>query len=68
MVSISNEQPRSDTRKRTSAVRSQTARRIKCSSLISLEQYNLARRLLDGVEDIDPSLYEIEDIELTDAE
>ena len=34
---------------------------------ISSEQYNLARRLLDGVEDIDPSLYEIEDIELTDA-
>ncbi len=36
--------------------------------LISAEQYQKARQLLEGVEEIDPSLYEIEDVELTDAE
>ncbi len=35
--------------------------------LISAEQYHRARRVLEGVEEIDPSLYEIEDVELTDA-
>jgi hypothetical protein len=34
--------------------------------LISAEQYHRARRVLEGVEEIDPSLYEVEDVELTD--
>ncbi len=29
--------------------------------LISAEQYQRARRILEGVEQIDPSLYEVED-------
>jgi hypothetical protein len=33
--------------------------------LISAEQYRKARCLLEGVEEIDPSLYEIEDVDLT---
>jgi len=33
--------------------------------LISAEQYQKARRVLEGVEEIDPSLYEIEDVDLT---
>jgi ribosomal protein L22 len=36
--------------------------------LISAEQYQKARRILEGVEEIDPSLYEVEDVELTDAQ
>lgn len=35
--------------------------------LISAEQYQKARRILEGVEEIDPSFYEIEDVEMTDA-
>jgi hypothetical protein len=35
--------------------------------LISAEQYRKARRILEGVEELDPSLYEVEDVELTDA-
>jgi hypothetical protein len=35
--------------------------------LISAEQYHRARRILEGVEEIDPSFYEVEDAELTDA-
>jgi hypothetical protein len=33
--------------------------------LISAEQYQKARRLLEGIEEIDPSLYEVEDVRLT---
>jgi hypothetical protein len=36
--------------------------------LISAEQYQRARRILEGVEEIDPSLYEVEDVELTDTQ
>jgi len=36
--------------------------------LISAEQYLKARPILEGVEEIDPSFYEIEEIELTDAQ
>jgi hypothetical protein len=36
--------------------------------LISAEQYDRARRILEGVEEIDPSFYEVEDVELTDAQ
>ena len=36
--------------------------------LISAEQYQKARQILEGVEEIDPSFYEVEDVELTDAE
>ena len=35
--------------------------------LISADQYQRARRILEGVEEIDPSFYEVEDVELTDA-
>ncbi len=35
--------------------------------LISADQYQKARRILEGVEEIDPSFYEVEDVELTDA-
>ncbi len=35
--------------------------------LISADQYQKARRILEGIEDIDPSFYEVEDVELTDA-
>ncbi len=35
--------------------------------LISADQYQKARRVLEGIEDIDRSLYEVEDVELTDA-
>jgi hypothetical protein len=35
--------------------------------LISADQYRKAQRLLEGVEEIDPSFYEIDDVELTDA-
>ena len=35
--------------------------------LISAEQYQRARRIIEGIEDIDPSFYEIEDVEITDA-
>ncbi|MGD0896846.1 MAG: hypothetical protein ABR915_03355 [Thermoguttaceae bacterium] len=35
--------------------------------LISAEQYRRARRILEGVEEIDPSFYEVEDVDLTDA-
>ena len=35
--------------------------------LISAEQYRRARRIIEGIEEIDPSLYEIEDVNLTDA-
>ena len=35
--------------------------------LISSEQYGTARRILEGVEEIDPSFYEVEEVELTDA-
>jgi hypothetical protein len=36
--------------------------------LISAEQYRKARGILEGVEEIDPSFYEVEDVELTDAQ
>jgi hypothetical protein len=36
--------------------------------LISAEQYQRARRILEGVEEIDPSFYEVEDVELTDGQ
>lgn len=36
--------------------------------LISAEQYQRARPILEGVEDIDPSFYEVDDVELTDAQ
>ena len=35
--------------------------------LISAEQYQRARGILGGVEEIDPSFYELEDVEVTDA-
>jgi hypothetical protein len=35
--------------------------------LISADQYQKARRILEGIEEIDPSFYEVEDVELTDA-
>ena len=35
--------------------------------LISADQYQKARRVLEGIEDIDPSFYEVDDVELTDA-
>ncbi len=35
--------------------------------LISADQYQKARRALEGIEDIDPSFYEVDDVELTDA-
>jgi len=35
--------------------------------LISADQYRRARPILEGVEEIDPSFYEVEDVELTDA-
>jgi hypothetical protein len=35
--------------------------------LISAEQYHQVRPILEGVEEIDLSLYEIENVELTDA-
>jgi hypothetical protein len=35
--------------------------------LISADQYQKARRILEGCEDIDPSFYEVEDVELTDV-
>ncbi len=35
--------------------------------LISADQYRKARPILEGVEEIDPSFYEVEDVELTDA-
>ena len=34
--------------------------------LISAEQFRKARPILEGLEEIDPSLYEIDDLELTD--
>ena len=36
--------------------------------LISAEQYQKARRYLEGVEEIDPSFYEVEDVELADGQ
>jgi hypothetical protein len=36
--------------------------------LISADQYQRVRRILEGVEEIDPSFYEIEDVELTDGQ
>ncbi len=36
--------------------------------LISADQYKRARRILEGIEEIDPSFYEIEDVELTDSQ
>jgi hypothetical protein len=33
--------------------------------LISAEQYEKARPVLQGIEEIDPSFYEVDDIELT---
>ena len=36
--------------------------------LISAEQFQKARRILEGVEEIDPSFYEVEDIELADGQ
>jgi hypothetical protein len=36
--------------------------------LISAEQYQRARRVLEGVEEIDPSFYEVEDVELMDGQ
>ena len=36
--------------------------------LITAEQYQRARRILEGVEEIDPSFYEVEDIELADGQ
>ncbi len=33
--------------------------------LISADQYQRARRVLEGVEEIDPSFYEVEDVEPT---
>jgi hypothetical protein len=35
--------------------------------LISAEQYQRARRIIEGIEEIDPSFYEVEDVEMTDA-
>jgi len=35
--------------------------------LVSADQYQKARRVLEDVEEIDPSFYEVEDVELTDA-
>ncbi len=35
--------------------------------LISADQYQKARRILEGLEEIDPSFYEVEDVVLTDA-
>jgi hypothetical protein len=35
--------------------------------LISADQYEKARPILEGVEEIDPSFYEVEDVKLTDA-
>ncbi len=35
--------------------------------LISADQYEKARRVLESVEEIDPSFYEVDDVELTDA-
>ncbi len=35
--------------------------------LISADQYEKTRPVFEGVEDIDPSFYEVEDVELTDA-
>jgi hypothetical protein len=34
--------------------------------LISAEQYEKARRILEGIEDIDPSFYEVEDVQLSE--
>jgi hypothetical protein len=36
--------------------------------LISAEQYRRAQPVLEGVEEIDPSFYEFDDAELTDAQ
>jgi len=36
--------------------------------LISAEQYRKARPILEGIEEIDPSFYEMEGIELNDAQ
>jgi hypothetical protein len=35
--------------------------------LISAEQYQKARRILEGIEEIDLSLYEVDDAEIADA-
>ena len=35
--------------------------------LISAEQYHRARPILEGIEEIDPSFYEVEHVEMTDA-
>ncbi len=35
--------------------------------LISADQYQKARRIIEGVEEIGASFYEVEDVELTDA-
>ena len=36
--------------------------------LISAEQYQRARRVLETAEEIDPSFFEVVDVELTDAQ
>ena len=36
--------------------------------LITAEQYQRARRIIEGIEEIDPSFYEVDDVELTEAQ